>query len=181
MHILEVLLVLAIVTLILCIIAMFIVINYNSIVEVLYKVNVSENKITETLKTKQDLLSRAINIIEKQLKIDTKVFDEFKKINSNNLKNNEKDLILSSTFNEVKKITEDYSELNEVKSYEGIIKDIEELDCLLGGIKTMNNKYVAIYNKYLRAFPKNIISKFKKFKSKSLYDITIKKEAEVII
>ena len=78
MHILEVLLVLAIVTLVLCIIAMFIVINYNSIVEVLYKVNVSEKKITETLKTKQDLLSRAINIIEKQLKIDTKVFDDYK-------------------------------------------------------------------------------------------------------
>ena len=181
MYILEVLLVLAIVTLIFCVIALFVVINYNSIVEVLYKVNVSENKITETLKNKQDLLSRAINIIEKQLKIDTKVFDEFKKINSNNLRNIEKDLILNNTFNEVKRISEDYDELDKVKSYSGIIKDIEECDCLLGGVKTMNNKYVAIYNKYLKAFPKNIISKFKRFKSKSLYDLEFKKEAEITI
>ena len=181
MYILEVLLVLAIITLILCVIAMFIVVNYNTIIDVLYKVNISENRISETLRNKQDLLSRAINIIEKQLKIDTKSFDEFKKINSNNLKNNEKDLILNNTFIEVKKITEDYNELNEVKSYSGIIKDIEECDCLLGGIKSMNNKYVAIYNKYLKVFPKNIISKFKRFKSKSLYDLKAKKEADAIV
>ena len=181
MYIIEVLLVLAIITLILCIIAMFIVINYNTIIDTLYKVNVSENKITEILKNKEDLLSRAINIIERQLKIDTKRFDEFKKINSNNLKNNEKDIILCNTFYEVKRITEDYNELNDVKSYSGIIKDIEECDCLLGGIKNMNNKYVAIYNSFLKSFPKNFISKIKRFKSKSLYETNVKKEIESTI
>lgn len=167
---LETILVIAIIVLVLCLLALVVLSSYSSIVASLYKINVVEQRIEETFKTKEDLMSRAINIIERQLKLEIKAFEEFKKINSSKLSNVDKDIVLTATFNEIKRITEDYSELAKVKSYNGIIRDIEECNTLLGGMKNMNNKYVAIYNNDIKRFPKNIISKFKKFKIKYLYE-----------
>lgn len=167
---LKILLIIALLILFVCIISLFFVIHYNNILYYLYKINVSENKINEKLDAKEDLISRIINIINRHLNKDFKIFEDFKNIKSSKLSNYDRDEILTTTFNEIKKINEDHTELNDIKSYSNIIKDIEDCDITLYGLKNINNKYVALYNEKSKKFPKNLICKIKKFKIKKLYD-----------
>jgi len=168
---LKFLLIFAIISLIACILILYIIYNYHSIENVLYKINVCENKINELLKNKTDLINRIVNIIERELKIEIKIFEEFKKINSNNLNNYDIDILLDTTFDEVSRISEDHPSLSNVKSFDGLINDINECNIILGGAKKMHSKYVAIYNKSIKKFPKKVIAKFKKLSMKSFYEI----------
>lgn len=132
-----------------------------------YKMEISETEINENLKNKFDLVIRSINIIERELKIESKKFEAIKKIKIEKVNSIVFDNLLSEATEEILDIKDDYKELEKIKSFKGLIKDIKELDILLSGGKKFYNKYASEYNDLIKRFPYNIFSK--KLQYKQLY------------
>ncbi len=149
------------------IISIIIVHFKNKIKSLKYKMEVSESEIIENLSNKLDLVTRSINIIERELKIESKKFEAVKKIKNGKTNNIVFDNLLSEATDEIFDIKDDYKEVEKIKSFKGIINDIKDLDILLSGGKKFYNKYASEYNNLIKRFPYKIFSK--KLKYKQLY------------
>lgn len=156
---LIIILIIGLIIFIAAIISIFLLANKKKVLSLLYKIEISENTINDNLKSKIELVMRAINIIERELKIESKKFEEVKKIKSEKLNNVVIDNVLSDATKEIMEIKSDYKELSNKKSFDGIIKDINDLDILLSGSKKFYNKYTNSYNSLIKTFP-NSLSKF---------------------
>ena len=144
------------------------IINYrNKINSLKYNMNVSNNTIKDNLKNKLDLTIRTINIIERELKLESKKFEAVKKIRNEKINSINFDNILSDATEEIMDIKDDYKEIVKVKSFKGLINDIKELDILLSGGKKFYNKYAAKYNALIKKFPYKLFKK--KYPYKQLY------------
>ena len=160
---LIILMIIAIVVFVVAIIAIL-VINYKNKVKALkYKMNVSEKTIKDNLKDKLDLTIRTINIIERELKLESKKFEAVKKIRNEKISSINFDNILTDATEEIMDIKDDYKEIVKVKSFKGLINDIKDLDILLSGGKKFYNKYASEYNNLIKKFP------YKLFKKKLTY------------
>ncbi len=148
---------------------LFLVSKNKKITSLFDKIKISEQKISENLKTKLDLMTRIINIIERELKIESKIFEEVKKIKSEKLSNIALDDLLMDASIEVNELKNDYKELSKTKSFDGLVSDIKDLDIYLTGGRKFYNKYVAIYNNLIKTFPTSMIAKSKKLVYKNLY------------
>lgn len=171
--VLIIILVIAIAVFVLSVISIFILINKKKILTLKYKMEISEQTINENLKAKLDLIIRAINIIEREAKIESKKFEEVKKIKSDKMNNIIVDNLLNEAANEIINIKNDYKELSNTKSFDGIINDIKNLDILLIGGRKFYNKYAISYNKQIKVFPNNLFKKtcsYKNLFSDALYD-----------
>ena len=135
----------------------------NKIKSLQYKMTVSETSINENLKNKLDLIIRSINIIERELKIESKKFEAVKKIRNEKINSIVFDNLLSEAADEIFDIKDDYKEIEKIKSFKGLISDIKDLDTLLIGGKKFYNKYAAEYNNLSKSFP------YKLFKNKYQY------------
>ena len=154
---------------ILCLVLIFFVSKNEHLTMVFYKTNMCESDIDDKLKNREDLTIRCINIINRQINLDIKLFEEVKNIKINKVSNYDKDKLLSTAYEEIKKIYEDNPKLNEVKSFDGIIKDLEKLEVELISLRTFYNKYASEFNNMNGKFPYNILSAIRKFKLKNLY------------
>ncbi len=154
---------------ILCLVLIFFVSKNEHLTMVIYKTNMCESDIDDKLKNREDLTIRCINIINRQINLDIKLFEEVKNIKINKVSNYDKDKLLSTAYEEIKKIYEDNPKLNEVKSFDGIIKDLEKLEVELISLRTFYNKYASEFNNMNGKFPYNILSAIRKFKLKNLY------------
>ena len=149
-------------------ITLIIVINYrNKIKSLTYRMDISSEMIKDNLKNKFDIVTRMINIIERELKIESKKFEAVKKINNEKTNNVKFDNILSDASEEILEIKDDYKEIEKVKSFKGLANDLKDLDILLSGSKKFYNKYASLYNSLVRKFPYKFFKN--KYKYKELY------------
>ena len=167
----QITLIIASILLFMCIVGIYFVTYYNKLIEILYKVNLSEKNIDELLNNKQDYTTRIINIIDRHLKLDIKEFEQIKNINSLKPTNIDKDMIINEANDKINKVIEDYSELSKVKSFNGIVLDIKKCEKKLITLRNYYNNYAVKYNHYLKKFPYKLIAKIKNFKSKKIYNI----------
>lgn len=165
-----ILFIVGVIVLLICLISIFFITKGNNILSLAYKTNLCEKDIDDRLKEKEDLELRVINIINRQVKIDIKVFESIKNLKVDKLNNYDKDSLLTSGFVEINKIYSDNKTLNEVKSFDGLIKDIEKIEIELMGLRTLYNKWASEFNNLALKFPYNLICKVKKLKIKLLYD-----------
>lgn len=77
--------------------------------ELLKKINKSEKQELNKLKEKQNILIRAINLIENKLDIKSKTFDDVRKLKIDSLTTFKDEEILNKCFNEILDIKEDNS------------------------------------------------------------------------
>ena len=164
---LIILMIISIIIFISTLVAILVVHFKNKINSLKYKMEVSETGISENLKTKLDLVIRSINIIERELKIESKKFEAVKKIRNEKITNIVFDNLLSEATDEIFDIKDDYKEVVKIKSFKGIINDIKDLDILLSGGKKFYNKYASEYNNLTKTFPYKLFSK--KLPYKQLY------------
>lgn len=162
--------ILGIIILLICIIGIYILTKSEIVSMLVFKTGMCESDIDERLKNKEDLILRCINIINRQLKLEIKVFDDVKNLKSIKPTNYDKDNILSNAFNEIEKIYIDNPNLKKVKSFDGIIRDIENIEIELISLRTLYNKWACEFNNICVKFPYKFICKFRKFKFKSLYE-----------
>lgn len=161
---------LGLVILILCLVGIYIINKSETVTMLIYKTGMCESDIDERLINKEDLILRCINIINRQIKLDIKIFDEVKNIKVSKLNNYEKDKLLGDAYKEIDKIYTDNPDLKKVKSFDGIIKDIENIEVELISLRTLYNRWSCEFNNLSVKFPYKTICKFRKFKIKSLYE-----------
>lgn len=156
--------------LLICLLGIFFISKNERLTTLIYKTGICEGDIDDRLKNKEDLIIRTINIINRQIKLEIKVFDEVKNIKASKINNYDKDKLLTSSFNEIGKIYLDHPELKEIKSFDGLIKDIEKLEIEMISLRTLYNKTACEFNNLYNKFPYNLICKIRKLNIKSLYE-----------
>ena len=159
-----------VIIIIFCLVSIFFLSKGEAITILIYKTGICENDMSDRLKNKEDLIIRSINIIVRQLKLDIKIFDEVKNIKSSKLNNYEIDKLLSKAHNEINKIYIDNPSLKDIKSFDGIIKDLEKLEIEMISLRTLYNKCACEFNNFHSKFTYSFICKAKKFSIKSLYE-----------
>ncbi len=165
-----VLFVIGVIVIVGCLLGIFFITKSENVLSLAYKTGLCENDINDKLKEKEDLTLRTINIINRQINLDIKIFEEVKNLKVNKLNNYDKDKLLCDVYIEIDKIYNDNPSLKEVKSFDGLIKDIERLEVELIGLRTLYNKWASEFNNLYNRFPYNLICKIKKLGIKSLYD-----------
>ncbi|MEG2457928.1 MAG: LemA family protein [Bacilli bacterium] len=168
----KLLFVICIIIFLVCIVSIFFLSKYHAIISILYKVNLADKKMNDSLSAKSDLIIRCIGIIERQLKIESKTFTDTKKLKGQSMSNIDRDELLEQSYLEIMQINEDYNELDKVKSFPGIIEDLNEIEANIISLRTYYNKYTAIYNNYIAKFPNNLVALIKKLKKKNFYENT---------
>lgn len=169
-----------------CLVGIYVLNKNDKVTMFIYKTGLCENDIDERLKSKEDLVLRCINIISRQLKLEIKKFEEVKNLKVSKLNNYDKDKLLCEAFMEIEKIYTDNPQLKKVKSFDGIIRDIDKLEIELISLRTLYNKWACEFNNICVKFPYKLICKLRKFKIKSLYEgkelkETIEKEFNMIV
>ena len=129
-----------------------------------------EQEIDAILNNEEEIILRLISIINRELNLDIKEFERVKKLKTNRINNVEKDKLLSETYDEIKKIYVDNKMLSEIKSFNGIIKEVEKNENNLISLRTLYNKCASNINFFIKRFPYNIIAKIRKIKSMPLYE-----------
>lgn len=142
----------------------------NNIKELLYKTDDSEESIYEKLKDKNSIVIRLIKIIENRYKVESKIFEQVKKIKQDQQSLFKSDKLLTKCYDEIIQIKEDNSKIKEVKSFKDIIFEYEDNEIHIISLRTYYNKYVLSYNNLINKFPYNIVSKIKKYKLKILFE-----------
>lgn len=166
----TILVVMLIIIIVLCSIGLLFIITYNDINRSLLKINDAEINIDENLRNMYDLLIKAINIIEKNAKVESKIFSELKEIKSDEYSNFEINRILISAYNEVLKISDDYEKITKNKVFIGLMNKLKETDEKLIALRSFYNKYTYEYNLLIRTFPSNIVGLLGGYKLKNQYD-----------
>ena len=145
--------------------------------ELLKKINKSEKQELNKLKEKQNILIRAINLIENKLDIKSKTFDDVRKLKIDSLTTFKDEEILNKCFNEILDIKEHNSKSKKLKTLDEIINDYNENELHVISLRSYYNKYTMKYNCLIKKLPYNIIAKIKKYKLKLLLEgLEIEKE-----
>lgn len=166
----TIILILSILILVLIILTILIKIYYDKIKDLIDRLEDTEKTCHDKIKEKYNIIIRAINLIENKLKIESKTFDNIRKLkldNSNSFKN---EIELNKCFEEIHNIKEDNPKSKNLRTFKEIISDYDENELYIISLRTYYNKYIMIYNNTLKKFPYNIISKFKKYKLKLLFE-----------
>lgn len=162
--------VLGVAVVIFCLLGIYFLNKNEILTKLMYKIGLCESDIDERLKNKEDLLTRIINIINRQIKLEIKIFDEVKNLKANKPNNYDKDKVLSDAFKEINQIYIDNPKLKEVKSFDGLVKDVEKLEIEMISLRTIYNKTACEFNNLKIKFPYKLICKMRKFGIKSLYE-----------
>lgn len=162
--------IIGILLLVICLVLIFFVSKSERIVNLAYKFNMCEKEINVFLNNKEELILRVIGIIGRQLNTEFKVFENVKNIKASKINNYDRDKLLSEAFLNIEKIYLDNSELKNIKSFDGIIKDIKKNEVKLVSLRTLYNKCSSEFNSIYNKFPYSIICKIKKMSVRTLYE-----------
>lgn len=166
---------------IICIVLIFLIIfislivilykNYNGkLKNILYKLKTSNNDFNDKLKIKYELIIKFIDAAKDKYHVESKIFDDVKKIKVENLPNLRNDKLLNKCYKELVQIKEDNQKTREIKVFKEIITSYEENELHVISLRTYYNKYILEYNNLIKKFPYNIISKIKKYNLKNILE-----------
>lgn len=162
--------VILIIIIIICSALIFIINKYNEISKTYIKINDAEINIDEVLRQKFDLLTKIINIIEKNTDAESKILEEIKDVKSDKYSNFEVDRLLTKGFKEIIKIASDYEKVSKNKSFKSMKESLKDTEEKLIALRTFYNKYTTKYNLLLSTFPSNFIAKLGHYEEKMQYD-----------
>jgi len=134
------------------------------------KLNNAQDEFNEKLNTKYDLTIKLIKLVQTKFKIESKLFEDVKNINKDSLNTAKSDKLLNKCYKEIIQIKEDNQKNKELKSFRELIDKYEDNELNIISLRTYSNKYILIFNNMIKKFPYNIISKFKKYKIKTLIE-----------
>ena len=143
---------------------------YNEYQEYVIRIQEVESYIDNCIREKFDLLSKSINVIKGNTKIEEEIFPEIIKLRSRRLSSFELDRKLVDPLNEFYKIKEEHQELLKSNSFVEIDNKLTEIEENLTSYKEYYNENITKYNKLIVTFPSNIIGKICKLKKKTFFD-----------
>ena len=134
------------------------------------KLDLSEDEYYSRIKSKQEILLSLINIVEPKYKVESKVFEDAKKLEITQEKLYDNEKLLNKCYKEIIHVIEDHSKVKQTKALKEELKKYDDSELFIISIRTFYNKYTLIYNNIIKKFPYNIIAKLKKYKIKSLIE-----------
>ena len=142
--------------------------NYNLLQHSKTKINQAECLIDEALRYRYDVLLRADKLTKKA--IGKNLFKDIEKIKDSNISNFDLDRKLMEYFNILKQLKFDNPELVEDKGFKQVFADDKKALEKLQAAKSYYNKYTSEMNDLIRSFPSNIVAKMHGFQVKSFFD-----------
>ena len=144
--------------------------NFNNLQEKNIKINESENIIDNELRNKYDLIMKSSTTINKLLKKEVTYFKDLEKLKKDNISNFDLDRKITEGENLIDQVKNDYKSLNDNEEYISIINDLKDSDEILEAAKSFYNKYTTEINLLIKKFPTNVIAKFHKIKLRNYFD-----------
>ena len=140
----------------------------------------TNDQLKDNLLKKYDLLVKQINIFKKKKKLKIEEYEEFINITKKDIDINELDKIINEYENKLNIILQDNNKLIKEANIKKNNNEIERTTININGIKKYYNNMGTKYNKYIKRFPINIITKIKKYQEVELYNINEKDKLKVL-
>ena len=137
---------------------------------ILNRLNDSETECIDNLSKKYNYLLEMIKIIETKYKVESKVFEDAKKLNIDSINSFKDEKLLNKCYKEIIQIKEDNKKVKETKAFKELLDNYDKNEIRIISTRTYHNKYTLIYNNTIKKFPYNLISKCKKYKMKTLIE-----------
>ena len=144
---------------------------YNKISESIIRIDEAESRIDNNLRDKYDLLNRSIALIRTKVELEPNSFKEIIKLRSRKISNFALDRVLVKSYDEFLSI---YTSNSKVKENNELYKIARQLEVINDELITLRNYYngnITNYNKMIKKFPTNVVSKIKKYKERPFYDL----------
>ncbi len=146
--------------------AIIYVIYYNIMQNYLIKINEVESKIDQTLREWFDLLNEEVSLLSEDIKQD--LASELNKFKDEALSNFELERKLNELTIKIQDCQKEDLKSND--NYNLILFKVKDNNETLEAYINYYNDNITVYNKYVRVFPSNIVSKLSKLKEKTFYD-----------
>lgn len=164
------LLVILVIIVFICVVTVFYATVYNRFQDYIIRINEVEALIDNNLRSKYDLINRAIPIIKSNIDKDRDVFGEIVKLRSRKIGNFELYRILVRASNEINALKEEFPDILNSEEIKKILKQTSDIDIKLNNCIDYYNDNISIYNALLKKFPSNIVATFCKYKEKLFFD-----------
>ena len=166
---------------IICLIMIYYVSVYNHFQNYIIRINEAEANIDSTLRKRFDLLKKSVGVIEasspKEEANDDEDTEEKKsalqsidELRSKKISNFELDRELYNVINEFNAAKENNPKLKENESFVKIELGLNESESEIIAFRKYYNDIITDYNKLVRSFPSNIVSKMSKYRIKPYFD-----------
>ncbi len=142
--------------------------NYNLLQHSKTKINQAECLIDEALRYRYDIILRADKLVKKAT--GKNIEKDLDKLKDENISNFDLDRKLMECFNLLKQVKFDNPELMEDKAFKQVFTDDKKALEKLQASKSYYNKYTGEFNDLVRSFPSNIVAKMHGFQVKSFFD-----------
>ena len=162
-----------IIVVILCIIALIVFIQYNSLVKLKMKVKQSKSGIDVYCQQRFDLIPNLIETVKGYMEYEKQVFENITQLrsqftNTKDLKVGEE---LNKQINNIIAVAENYPDLKANEQFLNLQKNLEKTESQLQAARRIYNNDVTKYNIKINIIPYNIIAKLFGFKSEMLFQI----------
>lgn len=146
------------------------IVAYNKYQGYIIRLNEAEANIDTTLRKRFDLLNKSISVIKANTEIEEEVLENIIKLRSRKLTNFDLDRQLYDAINEFNEYKEKYPDLMVSESFIKIDTGINETETEMYASRKYYNDIVTDYNKFVKAFPSNIVSKLCHASIKTYFD-----------
>ena len=173
----NVLIITLLLTIIVCLVLMWIATTYNRYQDYIIRINEAEANIDTTLRKRFDLLNKSIGIIKDNIDSDDEVLEEVIKLRSKKLDNFELDRYLYSAINDFQSYFMKYKELRKIDELTKIGLGLTESEIEMVASRKYYNDVITDFNKMGATFPSNLVGSIGKFKTKPYFgndDDTVK-------
>ena len=168
---------------ILVVLALFVLITYNSLVSKKHKVAQARSSIDVYLNQRFDLIPNVVETVKGYAKHEKEIFEETIRLRTSYF--NSKDLdeasLLNSKCNSILAIAENYPELKANENFLSLQKSLSKMENQLQAARRLYNIEVTDYNTKLNVVPTNIIAKIFNFKEEKLFEIEEYKKENIDI
>ena len=168
---------------ILVVLALFVLITYNSLVSKKHKVAQARSSIDVYLNQRFDLIPNLVETVKGYAKHEKEIFEETIRLRTSYF--NSKDLdeasLLNSKCNSILAIAENYPELKANENFLSLQKSLSKMENQLQAARRLYNIEVTDYNTKLNVVPTNIIAKIFKLKEEKLFEIEEYKKENIDI
>lgn len=168
---------------ILVVLALFVLITYNSLVSKKHKVAQARSSIDVYLNQRFDLIPNLVETVKGYAKHEKEIFEETIRLRTSYF--NSKDLdeasLLNSKCNSILAIAENYPELKANENFLSLQKSLSKMENQLQAARRLYNIEVTDYNTKLNVVPTNIIAKIFNFKEEKLFEIEEYKKEKIDI
>jgi len=155
---------------ILGIIGLVYITNYNKLQYLKTKIEQAEGIIDDSIRNKYDLIVKINSLVKKVIKDKKDYLKEYVNLKNHKISNFDLDRKLIEAMNVIYELQNDYSTLEKNNELKEILYEIKTIDEKLTAVKSYYNKNTSSLNELVRKFPSMFVAKIHNIKIKPFFD-----------